>query len=154
MAAAACASGPGVHDDSGEPKLELTLTNEEGRTLELKALRGRPTLLFLFATYDARSQLALAQLIAASETEQRSTILGVAVQPDAKTFLGMFRETVEPPFELYFDASGALLEGRSTLGAFPGVPAFVAIDAEGNVCRTFVGIPDRAEFERLIESSL
>lgn len=154
MAAEACGAAPDVRADSGDVPLALTLTNEQGRTLELSALRGRPALLFLFATYDARSQLALAKLTAASETEQRTTFLGVAVQPDAKTFLGMFRETVQAPFELYFDADGALLEGKTALGPLPGIPAFVALDSEGHVRRTFVGVPDRAELERLVESSL
>ena len=151
MAAGACAGTGGRAD---EPALELSLINLEGRSLELAELRGRPTLLFLFATFDGTSQLALAPLMAATEREDRVTVLGIAVQPDAKAFLRPFRDALDVPFALYIDEKEALIHGHTALGRMPGVPAFVALDSEGHVRRTFFGVADRAELERLIESVL
>jgi hypothetical protein len=122
--------------------------------MNLSALRGRPTLMFLFATYDGISQIALAPLVAASERDDRVTFIGVAVQPDAGEFLPMFREALDVQFELYFDAKGALLHETTALGKLPGVPAFVAIDSEGYIRRTFVGVARREDLEALIESAL
>ena len=151
MAASACA---GTETRPSAPSLELALTTEDGRSLELAALRGRPTLMFLFATFDGSSQLALAPLMAATENEERVTVIGVAVQPDARTFLGPFRAALDVPFALYIDEQQALIEGKTALGKLPGVPAFVALDAAGHVRRTFFGVADRDELERLIESTL
>lgn len=136
------------------PVLELKVTNEEGRSLELAELRGRPSLLFLFATYDTTSQLALTPLITASQTEDRVTFIGIAVQPDAGTFLGPFRKALDIPFALYIDDTGALLQGKTVLGRVPGVPAYVALDAGGHVRKTFFGVAKHAELEELVDSAL
>jgi hypothetical protein len=136
------------------PTLDLTVTNEQGRSLELAALRGRPSLLFLFATYDSSSQLALTLLIAASQTESRVTFVGIAVQDDAQTFIGPFKKALDIPFAIYIDGAGALLQGKTVLGKLPGVPAYVAIDAEGHVRKTFSGVAKREVIEDLVESAL
>jgi peroxiredoxin len=139
---------------AGHTPLELDLISSDGRSLQLSALRGRPTLLFLFATYDPSSQLALAGLLREIEREPRLTVLGVAVQPDAQLFLEPFRETLEIPFPLYIDRESALLRGDTPLGKIPGIPAFVALDAEGHVRRTHFGVADRDALETLVESAL
>ena len=138
---------------SGTPTLELTVTNEQGRSLELSALRGRPSLLFVFATYDANSQLALVPLIEASKANGRATVIGIAVQDDAQAFLGPFKEALDIPFAIYIDSAGALLQGITALGKLPGVPAYVALDAEGHVKKTFFGVAKVEVVDDLIESA-
>lgn len=148
--------GPGPSGDarSATPRLELSLISDEGRTLNLSALRGRPVLLFMFATYDASSQLALAGLLRKLEGDTRITPIGVAVQPDARAFLAPFRAALELPFPIYIDATNALLTGESALGKLPGVPAFVAVDPRGQVRRTLFGVATKDQLEELIESAL
>lgn len=139
---------------SGAARLELSLISDEGRTLQLSALRGRPVLLFMFATYDASSQLALAGLLRKLEGDTRITPIGVAVQPDARTFLAPFRAALELPFPIYIDATNVLLTGASALGKLPGVPAFVAVDPRGRIRRTVYGVATKEQLEELIESAL
>jgi len=147
--------GPGEPGDARTaPRLELSLISDEGRTLDLSALRGRPVLLFMFATYDASSQLALAGLLRKLEGDTRITPIGIAVQPDARTFLAPFRAALELPFPIYIDATNALLTGESALGKLPGVPAFVAVDPRGQVRRTLFGVATKDQLEELIESAL
>ena len=148
---AACAGSLG---GPTTPVLDLKVTNEQGRSLELAELRGRPSVLFLFTTYDATSQLALTPLILASQTEDRVTFIGIAVQPDARLFLGQFKKFLEIPFALYIDDTGALLQGTSALGKVPGVPAYVALDAEGHVRKTFFGVAKKDAIEELVDSAL
>jgi peroxiredoxin len=143
----------GSQTGSSTPALDLTLTSDAGRNLELAALRGRPTLLFLFATYDPISQLALTPLMAASKTQPDVTVVGVAVQPDAREFLKPFRDALDIPFALYFDGSGALLQGKTALGRIPGIPAYVALDAQGHVRATFFGVAKAQDLEALIAST-
>ncbi|HKU36638.1 MAG TPA: TlpA disulfide reductase family protein [Polyangiales bacterium] len=136
------------------PQLDLKLEDEQGRTLQLSALRGRPALLFLFATFDTTSQLALTPLLAApAELQQRATLIGVAVQPDAKLFLGPFREALDIHFPVYFEPEGKLLEGKTELGELPGVPAYVALDKEGHIRGTFFGVAKTQELEALVDSA-
>jgi len=136
------------------PVLDFTVTNEQGRSLEIAALRGRPSVLFLFATYDENSQLALTLLIAAAQADDRATLIGIAVHPDAATFMGPFKKALDIPFAIYIDSSAALLQGKTTLGKLPGVPAYVALDAEGHVKKTFFGIAKKEDIEELIDSAL
>jgi peroxiredoxin len=134
--------------------LDLTVRNEQGRSLELAQLRGRPSLLFLFTTYDTLSQLALTPLIAANQADDRVTFIGIAVQPDASLFLGEFKKALDIPFALYIDDSAALLQGKTVLGKVPGVPAYVALDAAGHIKKTFFGVAKKAQIEELVDSAL
>lgn len=136
------------------PQLDLELSDAHGRTLQLAAVRGRPALLFLFATYDATSQLALTPLLAApADLQQRVTLLGIAVQPDAKAFLEPFREALDIHFPLYFNPDDTLLHGKSALGELPGVPAYVALDKAGHIRRTFFGVANTSVLAELVESA-
>ena len=82
------------------------------------------------------------------------TFVGIAVQPDAAEFLATFKKSLDIPFALYIDDSGALLQGKTALGKLPSVPAYVALDAQGHVHKTFVGVATQDEIEDLIESAL
>jgi hypothetical protein len=110
-------------------------------------------LLFLFATYDATSQLALTPLITEAQTDNRVTIIGIAVQDDAQVFLGPFKEALDIPFAIYIDSAGALLQGKTALGKLPGVPAYVALDAEGHIRKTFFGVASQDQLDELIDSA-
>ena len=113
--------------------LELTLARADGTRVELAAISGKPTLLFLFATYDEASQLALVPLLRFIEQDPTVSVLGIALQPDAKAFLDMYKRALSIPFELYFDPDNRLLPGATAVGRVPTIPAFVALDSRGQV---------------------
>jgi peroxiredoxin len=155
LTAAACGNAPGAQSADSIAPFELDLTSVDGRTLRLSELRGRPTLLFLFATYDGTSQLALTGLLRElEEREPLATVIGVAVQPDAKEFIEPFRKLLDVPFPLYMDTKSALLHGDTSVGKIPGVPAFIALDSKGYVRSTYYGVADRDRLHELIDSSL
>jgi peroxiredoxin len=114
------------------PRLELSVARPDGSRLELGAL-GRPALLFFFATYDPASQVELDRLVRFAALEKRVSIIGIALQPDAKTFLDMFQSALAVPFPLYFDPENQLMRGTTALGRVRAVPAFVALDATGRI---------------------
>jgi hypothetical protein len=149
----ACA-GSEAQRVASTPVLELTLGRADGTQLELAALSGKPTLLFLFATYDAASQFALAPLVRFIEHEPRLQVIGVALQPDAKAFLKMYQTTLAVPFALYTDPGNRLLHGDTALGRVAAVPAFVALDAEGHVRAQRVGVASADELRVLADSAL
>jgi peroxiredoxin len=144
LLSSACAGsfGPGA----SAPLLELELARSDGSRMELSSLRGKPLLLFLFATYDEASQFTLVPLTRIAESEPDVTVIGVALQPEADKFLRLFKRSLPVPFELFYDPDNTVLGGSSALGQVPGVPVVIAIDAEGRVRDSLFGA---ASFEAL-----
>jgi hypothetical protein len=136
------------------PVLELTLGRADGTTCELAALSGKPTLLFLFATYDTASQFALAPLVRFIEKEPRLQVIGVALQPDAKAFLKLYQSSLAVPFALYTDPGNRLLHGDTALGRVGAVPAFVALDAEGHIRAQQVGVASAEQLRELADAAM
>jgi hypothetical protein len=133
--------------------LELTLARADGTRSELAAVSSKPTLLFLFATYDEASQLALVPLLRFIEQEPDIAVLGVALQPDAKAFLDMYQRALSIPFGLYFDPDNQLMRGGTALGRVTAVPAFVALDAQGRIRQRMYGVASGEQLRLLAKSA-
>ena len=144
----ACVSSSQVVERTPE-RLELTLGQPDGTRVELSALTGQPTLLFLFATYDEASQLALVPLLQTLEHQRDLRVVAVALQPDAKDFLPMFKRALSIPFALYLDPENQLMQGKTALGQVNAVPAFVALDAQGRIRQILVGVPNTEQLRLL-----
>ena len=142
-----CASGPGAQPSAAP--LRLPLARADGRMIELGAYGGQPLLLFMFATYDQASQLALVKLTQFLSQHGTLQVAGVLMQPDAATFLPLFKEAVPLPFEVYYDQDMRILKGESALGKLNGIPAFVALDATGRVREIRFGVQSIEQLEQL-----
>jgi hypothetical protein len=151
---AGCASSASFAAGAKPEVLDMTLARSDGTPLELAALRSGPTLLFLFATYDQTSQLALVPLLQFIEVDKRVAIIGIALQPDAKAFLDLYRRALSIPFALYFDPENRLLRGQTALGRVRVVPAFVALDARGHIRAQQYGPASAEQLRTLAESAL
>jgi len=143
----ACASGPGTPPPAAP--LKLALARADGRSIELSAYGGQPLLLFMFATYDEASQLALVKLTQFLSQHGSVQVAGVLMQPDAATFLPLFKEAVALPFEVYYDQDLRILKGESPLGKLNGIPTFVALDAAGYVREVRFGVLSTEQLEQL-----
>jgi hypothetical protein len=142
-----CASGPGTPPPAAP--LKLALARADGRSIELSAYGGQPLLLFMFATYDQASQLALVKLTQFLSQHGAVQVAGVLMQPDAATFLPLFKEAVALPFEVYYDQDLRILKGESPLGKLNGIPTFVALDATGRVREVRFGVLSVEQLEQL-----
>lgn len=151
LSLSACATTSGERASGGTPTLELTLTRADGRTIPLDAYAGQPLLLFLFATYDEASQLALVTLNQFLQHHPRVQVAGVMLQPDAATFLPLFKQAASVPFELYFDSSMQLLQGKTAIGQVRRVPAFIALDSKGRIRDIRYGVQNAASLSELTE---
>lgn len=145
----ACATASGDLQPTAAT-LAVTLARADGRTIQLDAYAGKPLLLLLLATYDQGSQLALLSLTQFAKREPSQQIAAVLVQPDAATFLPLFKESVEPPFELFDEPAQTVLHGQSALGKLLGVPAFVLLDAAGHVRDVHYGVLKVDEIKQLV----
>jgi cytochrome oxidase Cu insertion factor (SCO1/SenC/PrrC family) len=140
-------SAPGandVADPSSDLSVGLPLTLASGDPTDLARLRGRPVLVFLFATYDTACQLALEPLTELQARTPELQLIGIAVQPDAEAFLPPYASALDVRFTLAFDPTGNLLRGTTGLGAIPAVPFYVLLDAQGVVQDRHVGVLEKA----------
>lgn len=147
-----CASGPGAPPPQEAP-LSLSLTRADGRAIELSAYGGQPLLLFFFATYDEASQLALVKLTQFLSQHGSVQVAGVLLQPDAETFLPLFKQSVSLPFEVYYDRGLRILKGESALGKLSAVPAFVALDATGRIREFRYGVQSSEQLQELTSAA-
>ena len=132
-----------------EGAVELTLATPTGELLFLGDMRGRPILLYFFATFDVASQANLTPLDAFTRAHPEVRVIAVAIQPDARVLLDAWVHALSPAFETTFDPDNAISEGTSVLGQL-GVPTFVLLDADGVPRAAEAGIQPRATLEAML----
>ena len=133
--------------------VELTLRRADGTFLDIGELRGRPVLLFVFATFDGASQLALHPLQELAEAHPGLAIVGIAAEPSARLLIGPYEHALHPPFQVTYDPEESVSEGESALGEIPGVPFFIALDARGVEVARHTGFAELAELEALLRAA-
>lgn len=132
-----------------EGALELTLAQPDGTLMFVGELRGRPLLLYFFATYDVASQANVMPLSAFAEAHPEVRVVAVAIQPDARRFVDAWVTALRPPFEAAFDPDDAISQGTTALGQL-GVPTFVLLDADGVPRAAMAGVQTRATIEEML----
>lgn len=150
----ACAASSAEGRPQTRAPVDLTLARADGSLLTLSGARGKPLLLFLFATYDGNSQLALTHLEVLLRREPRIAALGIALQPDAREFLEPYRAALSVTFPLTYDPEDVVLADKSALGAIDAVPAFVSIDAHGVLQAIRYGVLTPSELQDLVAPTL
>lgn len=152
-----CASGPAPpmqREVDRERPMTLELESSHGERLPLAQLRGEPVLLFLFATFDDASQLALTPLIKLHRKNPGLRIIGIALQPKPAALLRSYATALDIDFALASEPQGRLLSGDTALGKSVTVPMFVALDGAGRITGTYSGLPARGELEQLMDDLL
>lgn len=134
----------------GQTAPDFALPSHTGETVELRALRGRPVVVFFFPKAftpacsmeacrfrDAADSFggfdALAGASAESSGHDPAVVLGVS--SDSVERLATFAKSFSLPFKLLSDANGRVREAWGvprTLGLFPGRVTYV-LDAHGVV---------------------
>jgi hypothetical protein len=134
--------------------VELALRRPSGEWLHVGDLRGRPVLLFVFATYDGVSQAALQPLARFVRHHRDVHVIGIAAQPDAAQLLDPYERALTPPFVLTYDPEDTVATGTSALGGLDAVPTFVMLDAFGHEVERHVGFPGTRTLDRLRDRAL
>lgn len=137
-----------------EDAIALVLKTPDERFVELSDLRGNPTLLFVFATFDGVSQAALRPLsrfVRAHEGELN--VVGVAAQPNAKDLIDAWQAALHPPFVVCYDPTKQVEEGTSALGRIETVPSYVMLSAWGVETARASGFQSENALQRLWQKS-
>jgi peroxiredoxin len=132
--------------------IDLSLAMVDGRPFELSALRGKPVLLFMFATYDTASQLSLARLESLLKRDPTPTVVGIALQPDAQRFLELYQQTLAVSFLLCYDPKDVILKGTTALGEVRAIPLLVALDEHGHERARHYGPATDAQLTELVDA--
>ncbi|MFW5876332.1 MAG: TlpA family protein disulfide reductase [Myxococcota bacterium] len=138
---AACGGGgaggsaqpPGQAESSAHEGVELTLRTSDGKLLFVGDLRGRPVLLFLFATFDGVSQAALRPLTRFVSANPNTHVVGIAQQPDPKLLIEAYVHALSPPFPVTYDPEEGIAAGETPIGEVDRIPTFVMLDALGRI---------------------
>jgi hypothetical protein len=130
--------------------VELTLRRADGTFLDLGDLRGRPVLVFVFATYDAASQMALHPLRRIVAEYPDIPVIGVAAHHSARLLIEPYVHALSPPFDVTYDPEDIVADGRSGLGEIAAVPTFVVLDRRGLPVARHLGFADEAQLRGLL----
>jgi thiol-disulfide isomerase/thioredoxin len=130
--------------------VELALRRADGSFLDLGDLRGQPVLVFVFATYDATSQMALHPLRRIVEEYPDLLVIGIAAHHSARLLVEPYALALRPPFEVTYDPEETVADGRSSLGEIAAVPTFVVLDRLGRPVARHLGFADEAQLRGLL----
>lgn len=135
-------------------RLDLGIRLSDGRWLELADLRGRPLLLFVFATFDTVSQASLKSLRPFVFLHPQFPVIGVAAQPRATQLVDAWAYALDPPFPVGADPYGRVENGESCLGKIETVPTFILYDANGFEIDRKTGLLSEADLAKMVEPVL
>ena len=132
---------------------DVTYTLLDGRTSSLAALRGQVVLVNFWATSCASCVHEMPQMAAthAKFNAQGYQMLAVAMRYDPPANVIRFAETQRLPFGVVIDNTGAVAKG---FGSVEVTPTSVLINKRGEIVKRFVGEPDFAALNELIEKLL
>ncbi len=155
LLAAGCggASTEVVGHSTGAPPPEpitLSVQTTDGSFVDLRRLRGRPVLLFLFATFDGVSQAALHPLRGFVRQHPEVHVVGIAIEPDARRLGDAWAAALNPPFPVAYDPDDDIVGGTSSLGTVDTVPTYVMLDAAGIEVNRKTGFASERDLSHLL----
>lgn len=132
--------------------IELALRRPDGTFLDIGEMRGTPILIFVFATFDAVSQVELHPLQEIARAHPDLPIIGIAAQPGARLLVEAYEHALNPPFQVTYDPEETVSEGQSSLGPIEAVPTFIMLDRRGVPVGRHVGFAEQPELEALVRA--
>jgi len=121
----------------GGPAPDFTLTDLQGQTLQLSALRGTPVILNFFDSACPWCQVEMPKLsvVYRRHADLNVHIIGVVVGRDDETSAARFAEEHQLDIRLAVDNHHTVREAYG----LERIPAIVSVDAAGHVARLYEG---------------
>ena len=152
--AAALAIGGGVYLHSADALApQSTFVLLDGSSKTTADLRGKVTLINFWATSCASCLDEMPKLVATHNRYHARGFetLAVAMSYDPPSYVVHYAQTRKLPFDVAIDNTGAVAQAW---GPVEFTPSTFVVDRRGRVVKRFVGEPDFAELNDLIESLL
>lgn len=133
------------------PATEARVTLLDGRTLPISALRAKVTAVNFWATWCGVCVKEMPRMVQAwrRHAPHGYDMIAIAVR-DEKARVAEFAERSALPFQVALDAGDA----AQRFGQVRITPTTFILDRKGRVLKRFVGEPDWAEFDAVVENAL
>ena len=138
-------------DNTAAPDSRFVLL--DGSSKQMTSLRGQITLVNFWATSCASCVAEMPALISTYEKYRSKgfSTVAVAMQYDPPSYVVNFSKSRQLPFDVAIDNSGVIAK---EWGKVQLTPTTFIVDKKGNIVKKYVGTPDFAELNRLIEKLL
>lgn len=132
---------------------EVTLTTIKGEQLTQESLRGKVVLVNFWATSCATCVAEMPKLVETwrKHRDRGFETVAVAMRYDPPNYVLHYAERNALPFKVALDPVGA---AARAFGNVELTPTTFVVDRRGAIVKRYVGEPDFAELDRLIESKL
>ncbi len=127
--------------------------NIQGEPLSIAGMRGKVVVVNFWATSCATCIKEMPEMIAAYERFHARGLefVAIAMQYDPPNYVLNFTETRRLPFQVVLDVNASL---ATAFGDVKLTPTTFVIDRKGQIIKRYVGMPDFAEFQQLLEGEL
>ena len=151
LALAAVFAWPGRPERNAAPDVAYTLL--DGRQGTLQALRGRVVLVSFWSMNCATCVNEMPSIVAtdAKFRARGYETLAIAMSYDPPAFVARFVASNRLPFPVAIDSAGKIAK---SFGEVRQTPTAFLIDKRGRIVERYVGAPDFAALQRLIEALL
>ncbi len=131
----------------------VTFKTLNGEQITTESLRGKVVLVNFWATSCSSCIAEMPQMVETYNKyrEKGLEFVAVAMSYDPPNYVQNYTETRQLPFKVALDTDGA---NPKAFGNVQLTPTTFVIDKEGNILKRYVGIPEMAGFQQLIEKAL
>lgn len=125
----------------------------DGSSQSTSAMKGKVTLVNFWATSCVTCVAEMPKVVSTYEKYKARgyDTLAVAMSYDPPSYVVNFAETRKLPFKVAIDNTGAVAKAWGDVAL---TPTFYLVNKRGEIVRRYVGEPDFAELQKLIESLL
>ncbi len=130
-----------------------TFKTLSGEQITTESLRGKVVLVNFWATSCSTCIAEMPQMVETYNKYrgQGLEFVAVAMSYDPANYVQNYTETRQLPFKVALDTDGA---NAKAFGDVQLTPTTFVIDKEGNILKRYVGIPEFASLQQLIEKAL
>jgi peroxiredoxin len=130
-----------------------TFKTLSGEQITTESLRGKVVLVNFWATSCSSCIAEMPQMVETYNKyrEKGLEFVAVAMSYDPPKYVQNYSETRQLPFKVALDSDGM---NAKAFGNVQLTPTTFVIDKDGNILKRYVGIPESASFQQLIEKAL
>jgi peroxiredoxin len=131
----------------------VTFTNLEGHKISMQDLRGKVVMVNFWATSCTTCIHEMPRMVQTYNKYkgQGLDFVAVAMSYDPPNYVLNYAKTRQLPFQVALDPQGKLAK---SFGDVQLTPTTYVIDKQGNIIKRYVGEPEFAELDKLLEHAL